>query len=78
MKITAIVEGSKDGLYSIYSDDSIGRDCFGGYGDSVAEAKKDFLASIQEAIDNANKDGFDDVPLYEAVNVKFIASTSLV
>ena len=71
MKITAIVERSKDGLYSIYSSDSIGRDCFGGYGDSVAEAKKDFLASIQEAINNANKDGFDDVSVFEAVNVEF-------
>ena len=71
MKVTAIVERSKDGLYSIYSQDRIGRDCFGGYGDSVADAKKDFLASIQEAIDNALKDGFDNVPVFEAVNVEF-------
>ena len=71
MKVTAIVERSKDGLYSIYSEDRIGRDCFGGYGDSVANAKKDFLASIQEAIDNALKDGFDNVPVFEAVNVEF-------
>ena len=71
MKIKAIIERSKDGLYSIYSQDRIGRDCFGGYGDSVADAKKDFLASIQEAIDNALKDGFDDVPVFEAVNVEF-------
>ena len=71
MKVTAIVERSKDGLYSIYSEDRIGRDCFGGYGDSVVHAKKDFLASIQEAIDNALKDGFDNVPVFEAVNVEF-------
>lgn len=71
MKVTAIVERSKDGLYSIYSDDSIGRDCFGGYGESVAAAKADFLSSIQEAIENAKKDGFDNVPVFEAVNVEF-------
>lgn len=71
MKVTAIVERSKDGLYSIYSDERIGRDCFGGYGESVAEAKKDFLVSVQEAIENAKKDGFDDVPVFEAVNVQF-------
>ena len=71
MRVTAIVERSKDGLYSIYSNDSIGRDFFGGYGESVAEAKKDFLASIHEAIENAQKDGFDNVPVFEAVNVEF-------
>ena len=71
MKVTAIVERSKDGLYSIYSEDRIGRDCFGGYGDSVVNAKQDFMASIQEAIDNALKDGFDNVPVFEAVSVEF-------
>ena len=71
MKIKAIIERSKDGLYSIYSRDRIGRDCFGGYGDSVADAKKDFLSSIKEAIENARKDGFDNVPVFEAVTVEF-------
>ena len=71
MKIKAIIERSKDGLYSIYSQGRIGRDCFGGYGDSVADAKKDFLSSIKEAIENARKDGFDNVPVFEAVNVEF-------
>lgn len=71
MRITAIVERGSDGLYSIYSDDTIGRDYFGGYGDNVEAAKKDFYASIQEAIDNANKDGFDNVPVFEAVVVEF-------
>lgn len=63
MKVTAIVERSSDGLYSIYSEDTIGRDCFGGYGENVEEAKQDFLRSIQEAIENARKDGFDNVPI---------------
>lgn len=71
MKVTAIVERSSDGLYSIYSDDTIGRDYFGGYGENVESAKKDFLNSIQEAIENARKDGFDNVPVFEAVNVEF-------
>lgn len=71
MKVTAIVERGSDGLYSVYSDDSIGRDCFGGFGESVEEAKADFMQSIKEAIENANKDGFDNVPVFEAVNVEF-------
>lgn len=71
MKIIAIVERSKDGLYSIYSEDTIGRDCFGGYGESVEQAKEDFMSSIREAIDNAIKDGFDNVPVYEAVTVNY-------
>lgn len=71
MRVTAIVERSTDGLYSIYSDDVIGRDCFGGYGDSVGDAKQDFLNSIKEAIENAKKDGFDNVPVFEAVSVDF-------
>ena len=71
MKITAIVERSSDGLYSIYSHDTIGRDCFGGFGESVEKAKKDFYSSIREAIENAHKDGFDNIPVFEAVNVEF-------
>lgn len=71
MKVTAIVEKGSDGLYSIYSDDRIGRDYFGGYGDNVEAAKADFMASIKEAIENAKKDGFDNVPVFEAVSVEF-------
>lgn len=71
MRITAIVERGSDGLYCIYTQDTIGRDVPGGYGVSVEEAKQDFLASIKESIENANKDGFDNVPVFEAVNVEF-------
>lgn len=71
MKIKAIIERSKDGLYSIYSQERIGRDCFGGYGESVEEAKEDFLSSIKEAIENARKDGFDNIPGFEEVAVEF-------
>ncbi len=71
MRITAIVERGSDGLYSIYTQDTIGRDVPGGYGDSVEAAKQDFLARIKESIENANKDGFDNVPVFEAVSVEF-------
>lgn len=49
MKVTAIVEKGKDGLYSVYSDQEISNHCFGGYGESVDEAKADFMLSIDEA-----------------------------
>lgn len=71
MKVTAIVERGSDGLYSIYSDDCIGKDYFGGFGENVEEAKADFMESIKEAIENARQDGFDNVPVFEAVSVEF-------
>jgi hypothetical protein len=51
MKVTAIVEKGKDGLYSIYSEQEICNHCFGGYGESVEIAKSDFIQSIDEAKD---------------------------
>lgn len=50
MNITAIVEKGNDGLYSIYSEDHIGNSYFGGFGESVSEAKKDFVSSLEEAL----------------------------
>ena len=50
MIITAIVEKGSDGLYSVYSEDHIGNSYFGGFGNSVSKAKEDFLASIEEAL----------------------------
>ncbi|MCI2082237.1 MAG: pilus assembly protein HicB [Bacteroidales bacterium] len=49
MKINAIIEKGVDGLYSIYSDQKISKHCFGGFGESVEIAKKDFEESIEEA-----------------------------
>ncbi|WP_195360329.1 pilus assembly protein HicB [Odoribacter splanchnicus] len=49
MKILAIVEKGKDGLYSIYTEAEIAGHSFGGFGESVEFAKKDFMESIQEA-----------------------------
>lgn len=51
MKVLAIVEKGKDGLYSVYTDAEIEDHGFGGFGESVEEAKKDFLLSINEAKD---------------------------
>lgn len=48
MKILAIVEKGKDGLYSIYTEAEIAGHGFGGFGESVEIAKKDFMESIQE------------------------------
>lgn len=49
MKILAIVEKGEDGLYSIYTEAEIAGHSFGGFGESVEIAKKDFMESIQEA-----------------------------
>lgn len=56
MKITAIVEKGKDGLYSVYSDNHLGNSYFGGFGDSVSQAKEDFMASIEEALAEQKED----------------------
>lgn len=49
MKITGIIERNDNNYYQISSDDEIMNCCFGGYGYSVEEAKKDFYESIEEA-----------------------------
>lgn len=49
MKVMAIVEKGSDGTYSIYSEQEISNHSFGGYGESVEEAKEDFMLSINEA-----------------------------
>ena len=49
MKIKAIIEKGKDGLYSVYSTQHLGNSYLGGFGDSVSAAKADFFESIREA-----------------------------
>ena len=56
MKVKAIVERGKDGLYAVYSDAHIGNSYFGGFGDSVALAKADFMESIEEALKEEESD----------------------
>jgi hypothetical protein len=49
MKILAVIEKGKDGLYSVYTNSEISNHCFGGFGENVEIAKKDFKESIEEA-----------------------------
>lgn len=66
MRIKAIVEKGTDGMYSVYSEAHLGNSYFGGFGNSVASAKADFMVSIREAIDEQvaegkNAPGIDDL-----------------
>lgn len=49
MKVKALIEKTDNGYYSITSDEMIGNYCLGGYGDSLADAKTDFLSVVKEA-----------------------------
>ncbi|MBO4605730.1 MAG: pilus assembly protein HicB [Bacteroidales bacterium] len=69
MKITGIIEKGKE-MYAVRSDDMIGRCCLGGFGDSVDEAREDFLVSIEEAIEDATKEGFNP-PEMKDISVLF-------
>ena len=59
MIVKAIIEKGKDGLYAVRSETVIGRTCLGGFGDSVEEAKEDFLVSIDEAIEDSEEQKLD-------------------
>lgn len=48
MKLTAVIECGKDGLYSIYTEETIPHYGIHGYGNSVAEAKHDMMEVIAE------------------------------
>ncbi len=70
VKITAIVERSSAGLYSVYSEDHFGNSYFGGYGDSVEKAKADFLESIKEAIAEQLKEN-QNAPQMKNISVEY-------
>ncbi len=53
MELQAIIEKGKDGLYAVRSEAMIGKSYLGGFGESVKEAKEDFLESILEAIEES-------------------------
>jgi len=59
MDIRAIIEKGKDGFFSVRSDVQIGHSFMGGFGESVEEAKEDFLESLKEAIQEAKDEGFE-------------------
>ncbi len=70
MKIKAIIEKGKDGLYAAYSEDHIGNSFFGGFGNSASEAKTDFIESVQEAIAENIAEGLD-TPLFKDISVEY-------
>lgn len=69
-KVKAVVEKGSDGLFSVYSDDHFGNSFFGGFGDSVAKAKEDFLESIKESINEQLSEG-KIVPAFEDIDVEY-------
>ncbi|MBO6044536.1 MAG: pilus assembly protein HicB [Bacteroidales bacterium] len=68
MRVNCVVEKGSDGLFAVYSEDHIGKSYFGGFGESVSEAKEDFLASIREAIEEESQAG-NKVPRFEDIRV---------
>lgn len=70
MKLTAIIERSSDKFYSIYTADNDLEWGFGGYGDSVAAAREDYMASIEEMRAMACEDG-KDFPADIAVEFRY-------
>ena len=63
MRITGIIEKGSDGMYSIRSEQHFGDSYFGGFGNTVAEAKQDFKDSIQEAMEEALLSGKSAEPI---------------
>ena len=55
--INATVERNSDGYYAIIGKEKIAGCNFVGYGDSVAEAKEDFLIGIRESLEVAAEMG---------------------
>ena len=70
-KITAIIERNDNNYYQISSDDEIMDCCFGGYGYSVDEAKKDFYRSIEEAKEIVAERGEEWPEEAEEITVEF-------
>ena len=70
MKIVAIIEKGSDGYFSIHSDGHIGNSYFGGFGNTVSEAKDDFITSIREAISEQHAEGLD-IPAEMEISVEY-------
>lgn len=71
MKIVGTIERNDSNYYQISSDDEIMGHCFGGYGYSVAEAKSDFLKSIEEAKEMIVEDGYAIPTEADHIEVEF-------
>ena len=70
MKIDAIIEKGPDGMYSIRSEQHFGNNYFGGYGETVNQAKTDFSDSVDEAMTDARAEGIE-VPDIVSVSFKY-------
>lgn len=57
MKVTAVIERGSDQFYSIYTEEDIANFGFGGYGESVAEAREDYMTCIREMREIAQEEG---------------------
>ena len=68
MKIKAVIEKGKDGRYSIFTDNKIGLNRPGGFGDTVDEAKEDFLESVEESCKDASE---DDIALSLPIRIEY-------
>ena len=69
-KITAIIEKGPDGRYAITSPQSFGRNHFGGFGDTIEEAKADFRECVEDCRELAIADG-DSAPEEYQVSFRY-------
>lgn len=69
-KITAIIEKGPDGRYAITSPQSFGRNHFGGFGDTIEEAKADFRECVEDCRELAIADG-DGAPEEYQVSFRY-------
>lgn len=56
-KIVAIIEKGTDGRFAITSSQSFGKNHFGGFGETIEEAKADFRESVEDCRDLALANG---------------------
>lgn len=61
MKVTAVIERSIEGFYSIYTKEETGKFGLFGYGDTPEEAKKDFYDSIEEMKEEPGSEILNDI-----------------
>lgn len=73
MKVKAIIERGMDGIYSVYMDDDNFDFGLNGQGNSVNEAKAEFIAVYEELKDMYKEEG-KDIPILEFEYIFDVAS----
>lgn len=68
MKVTGVIEKSSDTFFSIYTKEDIPGFGLGGYGESVDEAKEDYMVCIEEMREIAAEKG---KPFPKEIEVEF-------